>query len=123
VKSCTPTCTPERHTATCRQRVRRARAGAARREDADQSRPAYLSDELGLTDEERIGVENISKTEVRDESGNLIGRLGPARREDLLRCIERRGKADGIIEAARSCRRSMPAGSASQALDSRVPGA
>jgi hypothetical protein len=101
MKTCTPTCLSVRHTPTCRQRAHRARARGTEREKADHNRPAYLTDELGLCDADRAGVENIAKTEIRDESGAVIGRLGPAKREDLLRCIERHGKADGIIEAAR----------------------
>jgi hypothetical protein len=100
MKTCTPTCTSDRHTPACRQRARRARVRGTERETPDQNRPAYLTDELGLSEADRAGVENIARTEIKDESGTMIGRLGPAKREDLLRCIQRHGRVGGIIETA-----------------------
>jgi hypothetical protein len=100
MKTCTPTCTSDRHTPTCRQRARRARAKRTEREQPDQNRRAYLTDELGLPEADRVGVEDVARTEIRDESGTVIGWLGPAKREDLLRCIERHGKIAGVIESA-----------------------
>jgi hypothetical protein len=73
---------------------------AALREQPDQNLPAYLSDELGLSEEEKVGVELIAKTPIKDGAGNVTGYLGAASMEDLLRCIQRNGQADGIIETA-----------------------
>jgi hypothetical protein len=100
MKTCTATCTTGRHTPTCRQRACRDRARATEREKPDQNRRAYLTDELGLSEADRAGVEDVAKTEIRDESREVIGWLGPAKREDLLRCIERHGRVAGIIESA-----------------------
>jgi len=100
MKTCTPTCTSQRHTPTCRQRAHRARAKGTEQEKPDQNRAAYVTDELGLSEADRASVENIAKTEIRDGDGHVIGRLGPAKREDLLRCIERHGKVAGIMESA-----------------------
>jgi hypothetical protein len=98
--TCTHRCTQTRHSGTCRQRASRQRTRSALREQSDQNIPAYLSDELGLSEEEKVGVELIAKTPIKDEAGNVIGHLGAASMGDLLRCIERNARADGIIENA-----------------------
>jgi hypothetical protein len=98
--TCTPRCTQTRHSGTCRQRASRQRARSALREQPDQNLPAYLSDELGLSEEEKVGVELIAKTPIKDQAGNVTGYLGAASMEDLLLCIELNGHADGIIESA-----------------------
>jgi hypothetical protein len=49
-----------------------------------------------------VGVELIAKTPIKDEGGNVTGYLGVASIQDLLRCIQRNGRADGIIETARA---------------------
>jgi hypothetical protein len=85
---------------TCRQRASRQRARSALREQSDQNPPAYLSDELGLSEEEKVGVELIAKTPIKDAADNVTGYLGAASMDDLLRCVERNGRADGIIESA-----------------------
>jgi hypothetical protein len=100
LKTCTPDCTQIKHSNTCRTRASRARAKAAQREQSDQNVPAYLGDELSLSEEEKVGVELIARTPVKDEAGNLTGYLGAASMEDLLRCIQPHGQADGIIETA-----------------------
>jgi hypothetical protein len=97
---CTERCTPVRHSSTCHSRRRRARTKAALREQPDQHIPAYLSDELGLSEDEKVGVELIAKTPIKDEAGNVTGYLGVASMDELPRCIERNGQADGIIETA-----------------------
>ena len=79
--------------------MRRTRVNGARREQADQNVPAYLSDELGLSEEEKVGVELIARTRIKDEQGNVTGHLGAATMEQLLRCIDR-GTRDGVIESA-----------------------
>jgi hypothetical protein len=81
-------------------RAARKRRKLAGREDPAQNVPAYLSNELGLSEEEKVGVELIAKTPIKDEHGNVIGQLGPAAMDSLLHCIERNGRADGIIESA-----------------------
>ena len=96
---CTDRCTEARHSSTCRSRMRRTRVNGARREQADQNVPAYLSDELGLSEEEKVGVELIARTRIKDEQGNVTGHLGAATMEQLLRCIDR-GTRDGVIESA-----------------------
>jgi hypothetical protein len=98
--TCTPRCTQTRHSGTCRQRASRQRARSALREQPDQHVPAYLSEELELSEDEKVGVELIAKTSIKDSAGKLTGYLGVASMEDLLRCIERNGRADGIIETA-----------------------
>jgi len=98
--TCTLRCTQTRHSGTCRQRASRRRARSALREQPDQNLPAYLSDELGRSEEAKVGVELVAKTPIKDEAGNLTGYLGVASMDDLLRCIERNGRADGIIETA-----------------------
>ena len=100
MKTCTPTCSSDRHAPACRQRRHRAARRTARRDQLDQNLPAYLSDELRLSVEDKLGVENIARTEIKDEDGNVIGCLGPARREDLLRCIERHRRIPEILESA-----------------------
>jgi hypothetical protein len=97
---CTGACTPARHSSTCHSRARRVRQKAAQREQADQNVPAYLSDELGLSEEEKAGVEQITRTPIKDDAGNFTGYLGAASMDSLLRCIERNGRAAGIIETA-----------------------
>ena len=47
-----------------------------------------------------MGVELIPKTPDKDEAGNVIGYLGAASMDELLRCIERNGQTDGIMETA-----------------------
>jgi hypothetical protein len=47
-----------------------------------------------------VGVELIARTPIKDEAGNVTGYLGAGSMDDLLRCIERNGRADGIIETA-----------------------
>lgn len=56
----------------CRQAARRARHKAAAREDPKQNVPAYLSDELNLSEADQAGV------------------LDPISLDALLRCVERR---------------------------------
>jgi hypothetical protein len=97
--TCTTTCTSSKHSPTCRQRVRRARAKGALREQPDQNTPAYLSDELDLNEAERAGVRNIASTPIV-EDGNVIGTLGRTSMDELLACVERSGQVDGIIETA-----------------------
>jgi hypothetical protein len=111
---CTAECTATRHSSTCHSRRHQARRKAALRELPDQSLPAYLSDELGLSGEEKVGVELIAKTPIKDENGSVIGTLGTPSMEVLLRSVERRRKAaatdgkpipkgydfDGILETA-----------------------
>jgi uncharacterized Zn finger protein (UPF0148 family) len=85
----------------CRKRASRQREKLAAREDPDQNVRAYLSDELGLSEADKAGVEHLPKTKIKDpETGEQIGVLGVASMEELLRCIERNGRADGIIESA-----------------------
>lgn len=77
------------------------------------------SDDLELSEAERVGVELLFKTEIKDERGEVIGYLGVNPLDELLRCIEgrRRGLVDqegykrsdardtdfsGIIETARA---------------------
>jgi hypothetical protein len=71
--TCTPSCTSSSHSETCRSRASRTRAKTAKREQSDQNLPAYLSDELALSEEEQVGVELITKTPIKEADGNVIG--------------------------------------------------
>jgi hypothetical protein len=99
---CTPGCTSSKHSNTCRGRAWRARAKGARREDPAQNAPAYLSDELGLSEVDRVGVELVAKTQIRETPvkgqryGRAIGSLGITPMSDLLLCIERRRR--GLVD-------------------------
>jgi hypothetical protein len=82
---------------------------AALREQPDQNAPAYLSDELGLSEEEKVGVELSARTPIKDEAGNVTGYLGAASMEDLLRCVERRRRA-AFTESGKRRPDSIPKG-------------
>ena len=85
----------------CRVRATRQRRKLAERENPELSRPAYLSDELGLCEVDKAGVEQLARTPIRDpETGERIGTLGVPSMDELLACIERNGRTDGIIESA-----------------------
>jgi hypothetical protein len=87
----------------CRMRATRKRRKLAGREDPAQNVPAYLSDELGLSEEDKAGVELLARTPIKDpDTGKQIGTLGVPSMEELLACIHRNGRADGIIESARA---------------------
>jgi hypothetical protein len=85
---------------TCRSRERRQRHKTAAREDPQQNIPAYVSDALGLTEADKAGVEHLARTEIKDEHGRAIGHLGVTSLDELLRCVDRSGRVDGIIETA-----------------------
>ena len=50
--------------------------------------PAFLSDELDLDENQRVGAAEMFRT------------IGPPNKADLMRCIQRNGKIDGIVESA-----------------------
>ena len=50
--------------------------------------PAYLSDELGLSEAERAGVEDLARS------------VGRASLDGLLATIQRNGRIDGVLQAA-----------------------
>lgn len=52
------------------------------------SEPAYMSDELGLTEAQRIDVEQAAKVAPQPTAA------------ELLACIRRNGRVDGILESA-----------------------
>jgi hypothetical protein len=74
--TCTTNYTSERHSSTCRGRQRRARHKDARREEPDQNQPAYLADELGLSEEDRAGVYKPSTVRTYEQHARIY--LKPA---------------------------------------------
>ena len=96
--TCNKTCTASRHSPTCRSRA--SLTSGEREGGGGEDTPAYMSDELGLSEADKAGVENVARTEIRDDAGNVIGRLGAATVDELMRCVRRHGKVAGIIESA-----------------------
>lgn len=85
----------------CRVQASRDRRKLAQREDPEQNRPAYLTDQLGLDEEDKAGVELLARTPINDpDTGKQIGTVGVPSMEELLASIHRNGRADGIIETA-----------------------
>jgi hypothetical protein len=87
---------------SCRSRASRQRRKSTAREDSDQNQPAaYLSDELGLSEADKAGVEQLARTPIVDpDTGAIIGTLGTASVDELLASIKRHGKIDGILQSA-----------------------
>jgi hypothetical protein len=73
----------------CLRRERRKRDKLAEREDPELNQPAYLSDELELSEADRAGVVHLEGIMVHHEDGR-VSRLPSTSLDELLRCVERR---------------------------------